>query len=342
MSTNNINTAGWITTAEAAERLGITPIYVTVLLGSGKLVGVKQGKLWKIDPASVRDHARNHEGPDGWLTSSDTAARLGISKEYVQLLIGNGTLKTVRVGRRWFIDPEGLRAPKEVRETEEKGLRAQGWLSSDEVAEHLGISRVHFEEQWRKFRISIPVNGVRKIGWVTFYAPKAVNMLRDRWEAMALGRGLGDEQQHLVKDGWLTADALAKRLGVSNQRVRQLRDKGRFPGAMRDGWRWIYPPNAVEVLRANVSRRGPRPRSGEKVGRAAPKLSEDRQRWDALREKGWMTREEVRKHLSMTTVQGLMQRGDLVGTKVGGRWLFDPVDVEAFQAKRDCRTGTEG
>jgi excisionase family DNA binding protein len=47
--------------------------------------------------------------PDGWVTSDVAAERLGITTRAITKAALNGRLRSVKVGRRWWIDPEVLR-----------------------------------------------------------------------------------------------------------------------------------------------------------------------------------------------------------------------------------------
>lgn len=42
-----------LTTTEAAERLGITPRRVTMLIAAGRLAAVRVGRDWLIEPAAL-------------------------------------------------------------------------------------------------------------------------------------------------------------------------------------------------------------------------------------------------------------------------------------------------
>ena len=44
---------------------------------------------------------------------------------------------------------------------------------------------------------------------------------------------------------WYTGPELAQQLGISQQRVGQLRRAGRLPGAIERGGTWFYPVEAV-------------------------------------------------------------------------------------------------
>ncbi len=46
--------------------------------------------------------------PDGWVTSDVAAERLGITTRAITKAALNGRLRSVKVGRRWWIDPEVL------------------------------------------------------------------------------------------------------------------------------------------------------------------------------------------------------------------------------------------
>lgn len=51
-----------ITTAEAAERLAVTPRRIRQLLLEGRLKGIHWGRDWVVDPNSVAHYAAEREG----------------------------------------------------------------------------------------------------------------------------------------------------------------------------------------------------------------------------------------------------------------------------------------
>lgn len=58
------NTSGWLTVAEAAERLAVHPQRIYPLVRSGSLRAFKHGGRWEVDPAGV-DRLRHQDRPSG-------------------------------------------------------------------------------------------------------------------------------------------------------------------------------------------------------------------------------------------------------------------------------------
>ena len=53
----------WITTAEAAQIIGITTIRVRQLVANGTLKAERFGRDWKVSEASARGYQRQKPGP---------------------------------------------------------------------------------------------------------------------------------------------------------------------------------------------------------------------------------------------------------------------------------------
>jgi excisionase family DNA binding protein len=54
-----------LTTAEAAQRLGVTPGRICQLARAGKLEGERRGRDWLVDEDSVVEYAATRK-PPGW------------------------------------------------------------------------------------------------------------------------------------------------------------------------------------------------------------------------------------------------------------------------------------
>lgn len=46
--------------------------------------------------------------PITWLTSKETAERLGVDDSYIRRLCGQGEFRAVKKGYTWLIDPESV------------------------------------------------------------------------------------------------------------------------------------------------------------------------------------------------------------------------------------------
>lgn len=57
---------GWLTTAEAAEALGLAQATVKSAIQRGALRAHKVSRIHMIDPAALEDYRREHLGKKGW------------------------------------------------------------------------------------------------------------------------------------------------------------------------------------------------------------------------------------------------------------------------------------
>lgn len=110
-----------ITTAEAAERLGVVRSRVLALIAEGRLPATKLGRDWVIQ---AEDLARVAPGESGFfrgdrepprpraneLTMEQAAEALGIKVNGVRYLVSAGKLEGVRRGRRVYVTRPSLDA----------------------------------------------------------------------------------------------------------------------------------------------------------------------------------------------------------------------------------------
>ena len=262
---------GWLTTNDLVKRLVITRQRIHKLLQSGRIVGATMvGKrFWMCPPNTTianvapRDEWLDAAPPDGWMTVGDVVIRLGISYANVCLLLRKGHLKGTRLkggtrGRRWIVDPASLesfqhastkakqkqvqaRQAKEVvaeeaneRRTRRQRLKDEGWETSKEIAERLGV----------------PYG--RMLGWIQDKRfPNAVQV-GNRWmfPAGSVPVELKSSRQQIELDpGCLTTQEAAKRLGLTNGSVLRYVAVGRLKATF-DGWRWIYRIQDVDAFKA--------------------------------------------------------------------------------------------
>ncbi len=57
---------GWLTTAEAAERLGLAQVTIKTAIQRGTLAAHKVSRINMIDPDELERYRREHLGKQGW------------------------------------------------------------------------------------------------------------------------------------------------------------------------------------------------------------------------------------------------------------------------------------
>lgn len=99
-----------------------------------------------IDPAAealrarfAREEEQLHS--EGFLTIDDAAEQLGVHRDTVSRMVGDGRLHTVRVDDRTVTRREWINKVPCSRKAAAAWRRAHGWLSVAEAAELLGITR---------------------------------------------------------------------------------------------------------------------------------------------------------------------------------------------------------
>ncbi|WP_078321684.1 helix-turn-helix domain-containing protein [Mycobacteroides chelonae] len=98
------------------------------------------------DPAAegLRARFRREEAAlhaDGFVTVAEAMERLGVSRNAVNRMIGDGRLHAVRWAHRWVTRPEWIDEVPRTRKAAAAWRRANGWLSVAEAAAELGITR---------------------------------------------------------------------------------------------------------------------------------------------------------------------------------------------------------
>ena len=113
---------GPFTADEAAAELGVTMTTIHCWLRQGILAGnqMAPGAPWRILLTDeVRRKLSGGDAPEGWVSVSEAARRLGLSKSYVVYLIRTSRLEAVQVSvrkqRRWRINLDSA-ACKQQRE----------------------------------------------------------------------------------------------------------------------------------------------------------------------------------------------------------------------------------
>lgn len=144
-----LHAEGFVTVAEAMERLGVSRNAVNRMIGDGRLHAVRWAHRWVTRPEWIDEVPRR--GDVGMLTVTEAAAQAGVHRETVRLAIKAGRLHAgpPTPGRGYGIDPADFAAwdPRRPRlgpvartAAARAWRRANGWLSVTEAAELLGIT----------------------------------------------------------------------------------------------------------------------------------------------------------------------------------------------------------
>jgi len=262
--------------------------------------------------------------PEGWLTVSDIATRLGVGPTRVLQLVKAGRLRGgITIKRSFYFPPDVLNANElsgRWRYNSVPHGAPDGWMTVIELTKRLGRNRPGWILKGMK-EGKIPSE--RILGRVMF-APETVDTLlaahEEKENRRARQRARVDAAQKLqnwLAQGWLTSKDLCERLGLTQQRIQQLRVNGRFPGAIRIGKLWVFPHDAVAILQA--TKREPK----------APGVRAQ------MRAEGWLTTKDVAEStgLAQSRVFKLTTSGKLTATQNGSQWFYRPNDVERFQAE---------
>lgn len=205
----------YTTAKEIAKEWGVTDVYVRILCKDGRIPGViYANKRWRI-PVNAKKPERG--GVVGTRSASAMAEEWGISSYAMIRLCELGEIPgAVQRGHFWYI-PEDAIYP------------LQGYLSAPEMAAKWKISRVNLWQACKDGRVP----GAKRIGR-DWYIP--VN-------APQLERKAPDH-----KPGYVFAEEMAKKWGVSRNAVYIAVREGRIPGAESINRRWYIPKDAEKPI----------------------------------------------------------------------------------------------
>ena len=68
---------------------------------------------------------------------------------------------------------------------------------------------------------------------------------------------------NVIKEEYVDQRTAAQMLNVSQARISQLCPQGRFPGAVKIGWSWIIPKEAVKNFKPSSRGRKPKKRNNK-------------------------------------------------------------------------------
>jgi len=96
------------TVDEVAERLGVHPNTVRVLIHDGAFRARQVGRVWKIPVASLREYLGGQDNPPLALSVDDVASALGVHRDTVAKMLNAGTIRARRLGKTWKVPVSSL------------------------------------------------------------------------------------------------------------------------------------------------------------------------------------------------------------------------------------------
>lgn len=148
---------GWMDTAQAAARLGVSRGHVPWLAERGVITGVRKGQRWWLEEASIEARRLKREAErDQWVSQVEAAEIAGCSSRTVLAAAKAGRIEQRQVPRgfpslsRASVETFAEQWQQRAEKREVIGARRPAssrpdddhtWLSSAETADILGISR---------------------------------------------------------------------------------------------------------------------------------------------------------------------------------------------------------
>lgn len=221
----------YLSTAQAAALLGISPVAVFKRIKSGRLKARKIGRSYAIDRKELSDDLPDYAGPRGLgeeeLSLSEAAQLLGVTRMTVYNRVRNGDIPARRIGRSYVIARKELR-PEPKGRPEHPALQ-RDYVSVMEYAEIIGSNRKTVLNQIHQGRIK-----ARKVGRHYVIAREDIP-LAGLFVSPAAGR----------PEDFISIAEAARRLGISRIAVFKKVKKGHIP-AQRMGRSYAIPAAAIE------------------------------------------------------------------------------------------------
>lgn len=295
----------YTTVKETAKKWGVTDVYVRTLCKDGRIPGViYTNKRWRI-PVNAKKPERS--GVAGTRSVPAVAKEWGISSYSVIRLCELGEIPgAVHIGRSWYV-PEGVAYP------------LQGYLSAPKMAEKWKIARANLWQACKEGRVP----GAKRVGR-DWYIPTATPRLE---------RKPPDQ-----KPGYVFAEEMAEKWGVSRKTVCDAARTGRIPGAENINRRWYIPKDAEKPKNISTVRKAgylSASEVAEKLGISRPSVlcaaKEGRIPGAEFIDGFWHIPEDIEK---LTDNRVLRKAGYLSASKMAEEW-----GVSRSAVCRFCREG---
>ncbi len=190
----------YISTAELAKLLGISPVAVFKRIKKGQIKAVKIGRSYAIDKYSLEaqfpSFAQSKKDFKEYISVMEAAQVLGVSRGTIFNQIKTCSLEAKKVGRHYVID-KSLIVKGKAQELCHEMVVGKEYVSVPELAGILGISRIAVFKKIKKGQIN-----ARKVG---------------RHYAIAKEEVLGRKEEKAVLSAfqYMSVPEVAKHLGLS-------------------------------------------------------------------------------------------------------------------------------
>jgi excisionase family DNA binding protein len=220
----------WLTLAEAAALLKMSPSTTCRYIYQGLLRAQKVRGCWYIPKQSVSDFTIIYTQ---WYTTQDAARLLRVTRNTVFAWIKSGNLEAYRIRQGYRINPQSVHRILEQRAR---------CITTSEAAHRLCV-----RESTVRYFIAIGKLKARMFR-DRFYID------RDSFEKFVAEYGdVRAERERALREGWLPLGTVARMLGYSTDSVRRIVKRGRLP-ARQIGRSWYLAPEAVELIRERQQR----------------------------------------------------------------------------------------
>jgi excisionase family DNA binding protein len=220
----------WLTLAEAATLLKMSPATTCRYIYQGLLQAQKVRGCWYIPQQSVSDFTIIYTK---WYTTQDAARLLRVTRNTVFAWIKSGDLEAYRIRQGYRINPESVHRIVEQRAR---------CITTSEAAHRMCV-----RESTVRYFIAIGKLKARMFR-DRFYID------RDSFAKFIVEYGdVRAERDRALREGWLPLGVVARMLGNRTDSVRRTVKRKRL-SARRIGHYWYLAPEAVELLRKQRQR----------------------------------------------------------------------------------------
>lgn len=339
--------AGWLTTQEAGQRLGVTAQEVLRRIRAGQLHARTHGQQLLVAEEEVQELLI----PPGWLTTRQLAEKAQVRPSTVYGWIAKGWVQARKIHGRWIVEdrlPEQKRPGKQAqqggpktktRRGRKRPAAPAGWKPVDE-SNYLAVQEAadRYGLTYSQLHKLIEYGHVRRI-------------LEGRYALV----DIASLEDWLPPPGWAWLHDAAKEYGISYGRVRALIKQGQVQARKR-GMRWQVEREGIAralarkqipagwITTSEASSRLQVPEATVLKRIEAGLLPGRKHGWLWILDEaavmaqvpppGWLTIPEAtrRTQLAQATLIAWIQQGKIRGQKCGGRWFVDPTSIAALAA----------